>query len=135
MSRRSPRRLLAVATGAMLLSAACGGGGDGGFERADADAVIEVTLADFAFRDLPASVKGERVFFTATNIGPSEHELEVLNARGEAVDEIEAHPPGTGPQTLAVRLRPGAYTVQCILKTPDGRSHADLGMTAALQVR
>lgn len=135
MSRRSPRRLLAVATGAMLLNAACGGGGDGGFERADADTVIEVTLADFVFRDLPASVKGERVFFTATNIGPSEHELEVLDARGEAVDEIEAHPPGSGPKTLAVRLKPGAYTVQCILKTPDGRSHADLGMTAPLQVR
>lgn len=135
MTRRSSRRLLAVATGALLLSAACGGGDDGGFERADADTVVEVTLADFAFRDLPASVKGERVFFAATNIGPSEHELEVLDARGEAVDEIEAHPPGTGPKTLAVRLKPGAYTVQCILKTPDGRSHADLGMTAALQVR
>lgn len=134
MSRRSPRRLLAVGTGAMLLSAACGGGG-GGFERADANTVIEVTLTDFAFRDLPASVKGEKVFFTATNIGPSEHELEVLDARGEAVDEIEAHAPGSGPKTLALRLKPGAYTVQCILKAPDGRSHADLGMTAALQVR
>lgn len=135
MNRRSPRRLLAVTTSALLLSGACGGGGGGGFERADADAAIDVTLADFVFRDLPASVKGERVFFTATNIGPSEHELEVLDARGEAVEEIEAHPAGTGPKTLAVRLKPGAYTVQCILKTPDGRSHADLGMTAALQVR
>ena len=51
MNRRSPRRLLAVTTSALLLSGACGGGGGGGFERADADAAIDVTLADFVFRD------------------------------------------------------------------------------------
>ncbi len=137
MPRRSRRwRLLMVAAGALLLNAACGGGdGDDDFERADADTAVDVTLADFAFRGLPASVKGEKVFFTATNAGPSEHELEVLDPGGEAVDEIEAHPAGSGTKTLAVRLKPGTYTVQCILTTPEGKSHADLGMTAKLQVQ
>ena len=136
MPRRSKRwPLLAVATGALLATAACGGGGDNGFQRADADSAVDVTLADFAFRGLPTSVKGEKVFFTATNAGPSEHELEVLDTGGEAVDEIEAHPPGSGTKTLAVRLKPGTYTVQCILTTPEGKSHAELGMTAQLQVQ
>lgn len=137
MPRRSKRwPLPALAAGALLATAACGGGGgDNGFERADADTALDVTLADFAFRGLPASVKGERVYFTATNVGPSEHELEVLDPGGEAVDEIEAHPAGTGTKTLAVRLKPGTYTLQCILTTPEGKSHADLGMTAKLQVQ
>lgn len=117
MPRRSERwPLSALAAGALLTTAACGGGGsDNGFERAEADTAVDVTLADFAFRGLPASVKGEKVFFTATNAGPSEHELEVLDPDGEAVDEIGAHPPGSGAKTLAVRLKPGTYTVRCIL--------------------
>lgn len=119
---------------ALVLTGACGGDG-ADFDRAAADTAVEVTLVDFAFKGLPATVKGEKVFFTATNAGPAEHELEVLNPSGEAVDEIVAHAPNSGPKTLAVRLKPGTYTVQCILKTAEGKSHAELGMTAKLQVR
>lgn len=121
--------------GALVLTGACGNDGAKGFERSEADTVVEVTLADFAFKGLPATVKGEKVFFTATNAGPSEHELEVLAPAGKAVDEIKAHAPGGGPKTMAVRLKPGTYTVQCILKTAEGKSHSDLGMTAKLQVQ
>lgn len=130
-----PRMLAALSAGVLVVAAACGGGDDTAFSRADADTAVDVTLADFAFQGLPATVKGERVFFSATNAGPAEHELEVLDPGGEAVDEIEAHAPGSGTKTLAVRLKPGTYTVQCILKTPEGKSHADLGMTAKLQVQ
>lgn len=121
--------------GAVVLTGACGNDGAKGFDRSEADTVVEVTLADFAFKGLPATVKGEKVFFTATNAGPSEHELEVLGPGGKAVDEIEAHAPNSGPRTLAVRLKPGTYTVQCILRTAEGKSHAELGMTAKLQVQ
>lgn len=134
MITRSKRHILpAVCAGALLMAGACGG--DKNFDRADADSTVEVTLADFAFKGLPATVKGEKVFFAATNTGPSEHELEVLDPDGKAVDEIEAHAPGRGTKTMALRLKPGTYTLQCILKTPEGKSHAELGMTAKLQVQ
>lgn len=135
MIRRSKRHMVpALCAGALLMAGACGEG-DKDFDRADADSTVEVTLTDFAFKGLPATVKGERVFFSATNAGPSEHELEVLGPDGKAVEEIEAHAPGSGTKTMAIRLKPGTYTLQCILKTPEGKSHAELGMTAKVQVQ
>lgn len=124
---------------AALLGTVCGAcgdrGGDEAFSRSQTDAAIAVTLRDFAFDGLPPSVTGAKVFVTAVNAGPSEHELEILDATGETVDEIEAFATGAKAKTLALKLRPGMHTVQCILTTPDGKVHADLGMRAQLQVR
>lgn len=116
------------------LGAACGGESDGSFSRADADTVVEVTLRDYVFEGLPPEIEGGKVFFSTTNAGPDDHELEILKADGEALDEIPLHGSGQA-RTLAVRLDPGTYTVQCILKTANGRVHSDLGMTAPLVVR
>lgn len=124
----------AAVAGAVVLTGACSDDGGGAFERSEADVVVEVTLADFAFKGLPASVSAGNVFFATTNAGPSDHELEVLGADGKPVDEIEAHPSGQS-KTMALRLAPGTYTVQCILKTAEGRTHAELGMTAPLRVQ
>ena len=116
------------------LGAGCGGESDSSFSRADADTVVEVTLRDFVFEGLPAEIKGGKVFFATTNTGPDDHELEILKPDGEALGEIPLHGSGQA-RTLAVRLDPGTYTVQCILKTAKGQVHADLGMTAPLVVR
>lgn len=124
----------AAVAGAVVLTGACSDDAGTAFERSGADVVVEVTLADFAFNALPESVPAGNVFFATTNAGPSEHELEVLGADGKPVDEIEAHPPGQ-TKTMALRLAPGTYTVQCILKTAEGRTHAELGMTAPLRVQ
>lgn len=111
----------------------CGDQGEATIGRSDADTALDVKLRDYFFDGLPGTVKGSKVFFAATNVGTEQHELEVLDPAGEAVDEIEAFAPG-GSSSLGIKLVPGTYTIQCILKTPEGKSHADLGMKTQLQV-
>ena len=120
-------RGIALAFALLVAGASCG-------TAKPADATIHVTLHDFAFVGVPAAIDGHRVHVTARNTGPSDHELEILDADGEAVDEIEAlHPNQRG--SVDVELAPGTYTIQCILKTADGRSHRDLGMVTELRVQ
>lgn len=102
------------------------------FGEADADAVLDYDLLDYAF-DGPREVQGSRIFFKATNIGTEDHELEVLDPDDEPVGEIEAMPP-EAEGSVALVLEPGTYTLQCILETADGESHKDLGMLAELEV-
>jgi len=108
-------------------------GGEATFSRSDADTAIDVTLRDFVFDGLPPEIDGGKVFIAATNAGPSSHEFEILDAAGETVDEIAAFSPG-GSETLAVKLEPGTYTVQCLVLAGDKR-HNELGMTTELIVR
>ena len=103
------------------------------FTEAEATTAAEYTLTDFKFEG-PMKVKGPKVFVSAVNKGTQQHELEILGADGEAVGEVEAFDPGTDAEPLAASLEPGSYTMQCILETPDGRSHKDLGMVATLVV-
>ncbi len=79
-------------------------------------------------------MKGPKVFFTAKNSGTENHELEVLDASGEALGEIVEFAPNAAADPLALELAPGAYTLQCILETADGRVHKDLGMVLTLNV-
>ena len=125
-------RVIGALAAAALTATGCGGDG-GGVERGDADTAIEVTLRDFAFDGLPATAKGPAVYFSATNAGPATHELEILDSTGKAVDEVEALAAG-GKAGLGVRLKPGTYTIQCILTTPEGKVHAELGMTRQLRI-
>ena len=73
--------------GLALLVAGLGVGVSGGAATAEpddeADTVVEVSLVDYEFRGLPASVDGPAVRFEAVNRGPSDHELEVVDAGGE----------------------------------------------------
>ncbi|HLF41159.1 MAG TPA: hypothetical protein VI854_06750 [Acidimicrobiia bacterium] len=104
------------------------------FGEAEADSVLPYRLVEFAFEG-PGEAKGPKLFFTADNSGSEDHELEVLDSRGEALGEIEAFPPGGEAEPLAVVAEPGTYTLQCFLETKDGRRHRDLGMVAELVVR
>lgn len=102
------------------------------FSEAQANSVVNVTLQDHTFVGIPATVKGPKVFFKATNKGPADHELEVLDASGKAVGEVEAMASGKSG-TLAVELTPGTYTAQCLVET-DGKPHVELGMKTSFQV-
>lgn len=104
-----------------------------GFPESEADTVLEYRLVDYAFEG-PSTAKGPRVYFEAQNDGTQEHELEVLDPDGEPVGEIEAFPPGETGNPLAVELEPGNYKVQCLVETPEGKAHRDLGMVAELTV-
>jgi hypothetical protein len=102
------------------------------FPESEADTRVAVALQDFAFVGVPATVKGPKLLFSAENKGPSPHELEVVDAGGKAVGEIHEFPKGA-TKTLAVRLEPGSYSLQCLVMEGD-RTHADLGMKTALTV-
>ena len=102
------------------------------FPESEADTVVHVTLQDYAFVGIPTSVTGPKVFFEATNKNQHDHELEILDADGDAVGEIAAFS-GAGPKQLAVELEPGTYTAQCILKE-GAKTHAQLGMTQQFDV-
>lgn len=103
------------------------------FAEQAADSVLSYRLVDYAFQG-PVRAEGRKLFFKAENAGTEDHELEVLDARGEALGEIEAFAPGVGSEPFAVELEPGTYTLQCILETKDGKVHRSLGMLAELVV-
>ncbi len=142
-----PARAFAPVVVALVALAGCAG--DSGpaeesaeeFSEAEAPAFTEseattkaaYTLRDYKFEG-PATVKGPKVFFTAENEGSEDHELEVLDAQGEALGEIEAFAPGTEAAAFAAQMPPGTYTLQCILTTGGGQSHKDLGMNLTLTV-
>src|SRR3954463_14729503 len=138
--------LAGVALSFGLVLAACGGGsgsgtasvsgsgsGAGGeeealvFPQAEATPVVDVTLQDYAFVGIPPSVQGPKVFFKTKIKGSSSHELEILDAEGDAVGEIPAYE-GTETKELALKLSPGTYTAQCLVKE-GAKTHKQLGMT------
>lgn len=127
----------------VLAGAACGSGSESGdghdhgdsaaqFDEADATTRISVDAADFAFQGLPPSAAGPNVLFTVKNTGKVDHELMITGPDSEPVGGVEPFGPG-GTKTLAIKLRPGAYTVECLVKQGDA-THADLGMKATLTV-
>jgi hypothetical protein len=113
-------------------SSGAGGETDLPFTKANVDTKIDVVLQDYAFVGVPGEVKGPNVLFDATVKGSNCHELEVLDSAGKAVGEIPSFPKGEEKE-LGLELKPGTYTLQCLLK--EGKvTHASLGMKATLTV-
>lgn len=102
------------------------------FAESEATTKVSADAADYVFLKLPATVKGPNVYFTVTNTGQKNHEFEVLGADGEPVGEIPEFKPGE-VKSLAIKLNPGTYTIQCILEE-GGKTHAELGMKTTLAV-
>ncbi len=152
---------MGLAVGAAALAGACGGGEDrpgaasasgsvsgsasgsvsgshahedtkAAFKESEATSTVQVDAADFVFQGLPPTVKGPNVLFKIDNTGKADHEFVVVGPDGEPVAEVGAFDPGKS-KTLAVKLTPGAYTVQCLIKEGD-KTHADLGMKTTLNV-
>ncbi len=109
------------------------GGQGAGFPESEANTVVRATLRDFAFESVPATVKGPKVYFEATNQGPTDHELVVMDEAGKELGEIEAFAKGKKSKPLALELKPGRYKVACLVKLGD-KTHADLGMEAPFTV-
>ncbi|HUS62475.1 MAG TPA: hypothetical protein VMY34_09780 [Acidimicrobiales bacterium] len=100
------------------------------FSKSQADSVLKVGLASYAFTDVPATTKGPKVFIEATNDEGTEHEL-AIEKDGEELIEIEAFKKGI--ETLAVELEPGEYSLVCHVKE-GAKTHEELGMKAAFTV-
>lgn len=101
------------------------------FAEAEATTKVSVTMTNFAFNGIPATVKGPKVYFTARNDSPTEHELIVLDSAGKELGEAHVEAGKTG--VLAVELKPGTYRVECHVKEND-KLHTDLGMKTSLTV-
>jgi uncharacterized cupredoxin-like copper-binding protein len=143
------RRTAAAAALMLVVLAACGKGEDRpgtssasasgttdattstAFTPADATTRVDVSAHEFMFDGIPATVAGPNVLFTVKNTGKDEHELEIVAPDGEPAGEVHVGPGAT--KTLAVKLRPGRYTAQCLLKEGK-RTHAELGMKTAFTV-
>lgn len=102
------------------------------FARAAATETVAISLVDFSFVDMPATVKGPRVLFRANNNGPSPHEMEIVDQNGAAVGVIKPFVKGQRRE-LAIELQPGTYTLRCLVKQ-GGETHAQLGMTSTFVV-
>ena len=134
-----PRPKIASLALAVLLAVAgvgCGLMNRGGpaFREGDADSVLSYLLVDYSIGG-DSQAKGPKVFFKAANAGSQEHELEVLDDQGKSLGKIEPFPPGAFAKPLALELEAGTYTIQCTLKTTDGKVHRDLGMMTKLVVK
>ncbi|HVV36316.1 MAG TPA: cupredoxin domain-containing protein [Acidimicrobiales bacterium] len=113
-----------------------GAGGTTGAVGAKADRTIDVTAREFAYTfATPLSInQGDAIEFDLTNAGQEHHEFEVLGPDGKSIGEIESVAPGRSGTATFVFAKPGVYTYQCLLKTPDGRVHKNLGMTGTFTV-
>jgi len=111
---------------------------------------VEVELQDFAFSPSTLAVDAGVVSFAVTNAGSENHELAFLpgagevplNAEGEPDEdalaeagafELEAFGPGQNCDAT-YDLKPGTYTMFCIVASTDGETHYDKGMQGRLTV-
>lgn len=115
-----------------------------------ATATVDIGLVDFAFEPSTLSVEPGVVTFRAANEGNQNHELAFLPGGGDipltddgdpdedalaeaGAFELEAFGPGQTCEGTWDLAR-GTYTLFCIVETPDGQTHAELGMVGSLTV-
>ena len=109
-----------------------GAAAEAAFAESAADTVAEVAMTEYAFA-LPATVKGTKVFFEVANNGAAEHEFLVLDSAGKELGEIEPFKKADGQKELALELKPGTYTVVCLVEE-GAKTHRELGMEASFTV-
>lgn len=119
--------------------------------ESEADATVEVALADYAFEPSEITVDAGVITFATTNTGAEAHELAFLPGGGDVpftddgvpdeealteagAFELEAYGPGQSCNAT-YELEPGTYTLFCIVASPDGQTHYEQGMRGTLTVR
>jgi uncharacterized cupredoxin-like copper-binding protein len=113
-------RLLAAATAAALLLAACGAD-----EAPKADRTIKIEMVDTAFEPLQLSVKaGETVRFVFVNLGKSDHEAVIGDEEVQTEHGAGGHhggdkapnvqvPPGKSGDLVHTFDEPGSVLIGC----------------------
>jgi iron uptake system component EfeO len=105
--------------------AACGGAASG---PAGSVPVVLISAHEYAFDPSTVEIETGPVRFEVTNTGTVEHELEIIDAGGTVVDEVEGLVPGL-TRELTVDLEPGTYTYVCRIA-----GHEEAGMKGTLTV-
>ncbi len=122
----------------------------GGELAAGATRTVPVELTEYSFTPATIEVAAGVVTFAATNRGTVDHEVAFLPGGGEVpltgqgnpdeealeaagAFELEAFGPGLDCNAT-YDLKPGTYTVFCIVTDPDGLTHLQKGMRGTLTV-
>jgi uncharacterized cupredoxin-like copper-binding protein len=96
---------------------------------AAAETDVQATLIEWSIKLSQSEVPAGKVVFTVTNQGSMMHNLTVEDDSG-VVGRTHNFSPSDGPQTLALDLKPGTYTLICSLP-----GHAQRGQRATLVVK
>ena len=127
-----------------------GDGGDGGdttapaeggehdhhnadFPAAEATDIAKMSMRDYVFVDLPATVTGPKLRIEAENNGPSAHEMVIFDADGNEVGGVDPIPPGDSAD-VSLELTAGTYEMRCLIPISETETHLDRGMKAVFQV-
>jgi uncharacterized cupredoxin-like copper-binding protein len=136
-----------IAFGLVLVLAGCGGQGarPRKAEPEPGPETVEVVATEYEFQGIPAELPAGETTFSFANEGEEEHQLglalitsdlsveEILQLpppeEGENIEEVGATGAGPGGSgEFEADLEPGRYGYACFVETPDGESHAELGM-------
>jgi uncharacterized cupredoxin-like copper-binding protein len=92
---------------------------------------VDATLIEWDLTLSQSEVAAGKVTFIVTNGGQMRHNLMIMDSAGQVlIGRTPDFMPSQGPQTLAVELQPGTYTVLCGLP-----GHAARGQQAELVVK
>ena len=119
-------------------SAASPGGGDhahdsANFADADATDTAKISMRDFAYVDMPATVTGPRLRIEAKNNGPTAHEVLVFDADGNEIAGTDPVPSGETAK-LSAELPAGSYQLRCLIEISATETHFDRGMRVTFAV-
>ena len=118
--------------------------------KANALKTVALELKEFSFTPSTVEVGAGIVTFAANNTGTSNHEVAFLPGGGDVplttagtpdedalgaagAFELEAFGPGLSCEAT-YDLKPGTYTLFCIVTDPDGQTHYQKGMRGKLTV-
>lgn len=111
-----------------------GGGHDSAdFPAAEATHIAKISMRDFAFVDMPATITGPKLRIEATNNGPAAHEIIVFDADGNEVGGFGPIPSGES-KDLSLELTAGTYEMRCEVAISETKTHLDEGMKAVFAV-
>ena len=103
------------------------------FPAAEATDIAKISMRDFVFVDLPATVTGPKLRIEAKNNGPSAHEMVIFDADGNEVGGVEPIPSGDSAD-VSLELTAGTYEMRCQIAISETETHLDRGMKAVFQV-
>ena len=103
------------------------------FPAAEATDIAKISMRDYAFVDLPATVTGPKLRIEAKNNGPSAHEMVIFDADGNEVGGVDPIPPGDSAD-VSLELTAGTYEMRCLIPISETETHLDRGMKAVFQV-
>ena len=103
------------------------------FPAAEATDTAKISMRDFVFVDMPATVTGPKLRIEAKNNGPTAHEVLVFDADGNEIGGMDPVVAGESGD-VSLELPAGTYEMRCLIPISANETHYDRGMKAVFQV-